>query len=258
LYCISLIQDIEGYDMIIEPSAGNGSFSSQIKNCIAYDIVPEAEHIIKQDFFKLEINKDKYNKILVLGNPPFGKRANLAVNFFNHAGIFATTIAFIVPLQFRKWSVQNKLNNKFHLLSDTNLPSESFIFNDKEISINCCFQIWTNQNISNNLRLKQKPILNHPDFEMWQYNNTKQALKYFDKQKYQWDFAVPRQGYYDYSLRVKEEKELNPKIQWIFFKAKNEEVLNRLLNLDFTKLSKNNTIIPGFGKADVIKEYSNV
>lgn len=34
---------------IIEPSAGNGSFSSQIK-CTDYDIEPEDEGIIKADF----------------------------------------------------------------------------------------------------------------------------------------------------------------------------------------------------------------
>ena len=34
---------------IIEPSAGNGNFSLQIANCIAYDLEPEHESIVKQD-----------------------------------------------------------------------------------------------------------------------------------------------------------------------------------------------------------------
>ena len=29
---------------IIEPSTGNGSFSNQIPNCIAYDLIPENEN----------------------------------------------------------------------------------------------------------------------------------------------------------------------------------------------------------------------
>ena len=41
-----------GITEIIEPSAGNGAFSLQIPNCIAYDLEPEHESIIKQDFLK--------------------------------------------------------------------------------------------------------------------------------------------------------------------------------------------------------------
>ena len=37
---------------VIEPSAGNGAFSTQIK-CTAYDIVPDHKSIIKADFTKL-------------------------------------------------------------------------------------------------------------------------------------------------------------------------------------------------------------
>ena len=44
--CIDLVPDLDTYDLIIEPSAGNGSFSSQL-NCIAYDIEPENKNIIK-------------------------------------------------------------------------------------------------------------------------------------------------------------------------------------------------------------------
>ena len=44
--CIDLVPDLDTYDLIIEPSAGNGSFSSQL-NCIAYDIEPENKDIIK-------------------------------------------------------------------------------------------------------------------------------------------------------------------------------------------------------------------
>lgn len=55
---------------IIEPSAGNGSFSKWFKNCRAYDIEPEAEGIIKQDFLTLDLPYQKGR--LIIGNPPFG------------------------------------------------------------------------------------------------------------------------------------------------------------------------------------------
>ena len=37
--CIQLIDNLDKYETIIEPSAGNGSFSKLIPNCTAYDII---------------------------------------------------------------------------------------------------------------------------------------------------------------------------------------------------------------------------
>ena len=67
--------DLKDY-YTIEPSAGNGSFSKQI-DCIAYDLYPEDNSIIKQDW--LEFVKPKTDKpIAIIGNPPFGDRSKLA------------------------------------------------------------------------------------------------------------------------------------------------------------------------------------
>lgn len=252
---LSEIENMESYDLIIEPSAGNGSFSNNIPNCLALDIAPEHPSIKQQDFFSLKISNDKYKKVLTVGNPPFGKKAKLAIDFFNYAGKFSTTIAFIVPLQFRKWSVQSKLDINFKLIKDITLERNSFLANGKDYNLNCCFQIWTKETNLGDIRIKSKPPIHHEDFDIWQYNRTEEAKKFFNKQIFGWDFAVPRQGFYDYSIRIFEEKDIDPKIQWIFFKAKNKKVLDTLLNIDYTKLSQNNTAIPGFGKADVIKEY---
>ena len=38
---------------VVDPSAGKGAFSKKINNCIAYDLEPEDETIIKQDFLEL-------------------------------------------------------------------------------------------------------------------------------------------------------------------------------------------------------------
>ena len=106
-----------------------------------------------------------------------------------------------------------------------------------------------------NLRLVQPPTINHNDFEMWQYNNTKEALKVF---KNKFDFAVPRQGYNDYKRRETSPDDCEKTKQWILFKARDRNTLNRLKGIDFTELSQNNTITPGFGKADVVKEYERI
>ena len=39
----------------IEPSAGDGSFSKQLQNCLAFDIEPEFSGITQQDFFTLPL-----------------------------------------------------------------------------------------------------------------------------------------------------------------------------------------------------------
>src|SRR5574344_2003660 len=74
---------LENITEVIEPSAGAGAFSNNIKNCIAYDIEPEQQNITKQDFLTLDI---KYKKgRLIIGNPPFGQRNILALKFFKKA-----------------------------------------------------------------------------------------------------------------------------------------------------------------------------
>ena len=245
----------------LEPSAGGGAFikalNKNFKNneIIALDLEPKAQNIEQCDFFSYYTNAQK---IFTIGNPPFGKRADLAIRFFNHASVFSDYIAFIVPLQFEKWSVQKNLNKAFSLIYSQNLEPNSFVFNGKDYALRCCFQIWTRLKTNTDLRLKQAPATTHKDFEMWQYNNTKEARKYFDKSRYAWDFAVVRQGFYDYTHFIIKEKELNPRVQYIFFKANNDRAMMNLKSLDFETLSKKNTIVPGFGKADVVAMYKRM
>ncbi|MBE5925630.1 MAG: hypothetical protein E7270_01370 [Lachnospiraceae bacterium] len=143
--CLSYI-DVAKYDMIIEPSAGNGAFSSKIKNCKSYDIVPAADNIIKANWFELDKSNFSSNS-LVIGNPPFGEQNSLSVNFFNEAATFCKTIAFILPKSFKKVSVQNRLNLYFHLITEVDLPENSFLLNNENYSVPCVFQIWERDNI---------------------------------------------------------------------------------------------------------------
>ena len=81
---------------VIEPSAGNGTFSLQIQNCKGYDIAPEHESIKEQDY--LELNVEYKKNRLVIGNPPFGSRMNLAQKFFKKSVEIGDYIAFILPI----------------------------------------------------------------------------------------------------------------------------------------------------------------
>jgi len=144
----------KNWNLIIEPSAGNGSFLLNIdyEHKIGLDILPEHESILKYDYLKYypEIK----NNILVIGNPPFGKNSNLAINFFNHSCEFADVVAFIIPRTFRKYSVQNKLNKNFHLIYDEDTPIKPCCFTPK-LNVKCCFQIWQKQiNIRDIIKLE--------------------------------------------------------------------------------------------------------
>jgi predicted RNA methylase len=86
--CIELVEkyiNISKDDLIIEPSAGNGSFiddiKSMTKNYKFYDLKPEHIEIVKQDFLDLDLDelKEKYINIHIIGNPPFGRQASMAI-----------------------------------------------------------------------------------------------------------------------------------------------------------------------------------
>ena len=246
----------------IEPSAGSGVFLKIIEGKkIGFDIEPTDNgkyQIQKLDFLQENIQSflnGKYQYVF-LGNPPFGKKAKLAIDFINKAFEYSEIVGFILPIQFLKWSAQSQVIHRAKLVDSQILPENAFEFLQKEYSVRCCFQIWTTKNIEKygfkNQRIEKKPEIKHIDFEMYQYNRTEIAKKYFD---YDWDFAVPRQGYLDYSFKAYKKDECNPRHQWIFFKAKNQKILKKLMKINFEKLSQKNTGLPGFGKADVIEEY---
>lgn len=129
----------------LEPSAGSGSFSDKLKNVIAFDLYPRKDYIVCVDFLKIT-PQDIISKkpICVIGNPPFGRNASLAIKFFNKCAELDKVkyIAFIIPKSFRKVSVQNKLSINFSLLKDIDLPRDSFIRNGLFYDVPCCFQIW--------------------------------------------------------------------------------------------------------------------
>ena len=167
----------------------------------------------------------------------------------------ADTIAFIVPRQFQKYSVHSQLQDRFKLIDDFDLAENSFYTPDgRDFGVRCAFQIWTSGDTErSDLRLVSPPPVSHPDFTAYQYNNTPEALKVFDKE---WDFAVPRQGYEDYSRRETERRKCEKNKQWILFKTSTYKVFKRIWDFDFFSLARKNTSIPGFGKADVVMEYS--
>lgn len=180
-FCIKKVNEIsllDDFDLIIEPSAGNGNFynllpaSKRIGIELDNDLCSIYTEYLNKSFFDYSLDNDQA-KILVIGNPPFGTQNNLSVDFFNHAALFANIIAFVIPKTWKKNSIQNRLNFHFHLLKSFDLPDDCF-YGDKATSVKCCFQIWVKKD-----KLREKKINRqfHKDWQFLSYQKIDNDLK---------------------------------------------------------------------------------
>lgn len=135
-------------DLVIEPSAGNGAFIPEIKkyafNYVFYDIEPENDEIVKQDYLQYQ-HVTTCEKIHVIGNPPFGRQSSMAIKFIKKSCEFCDTISFVLPRSFRKDSMKKAFSCQFHLIAEMELPTNSFYVDGLEYDVPCVFQIWEKQ-----------------------------------------------------------------------------------------------------------------
>lgn len=147
-------------DLWIEPSAGNGSFTSYLgdRTLLAYDIEPEAENIIKQDFFKL--NLDIWSIPLhFIGNPPFGRQSSIAIKFIKRITACEKTksLAFILPKSFKKASPKRHFPLNFHLEYEEDVEKDGFVIDGTTIDVPCVFQIWVKKDHERDKPVKLEP-----------------------------------------------------------------------------------------------------
>ena len=249
---VSELYDILKWDLIVEPSAGDGSFLNQIPsdNKIGIDILPANSNIIKQNFFTYFPPENKKN-ILVIGNPPFGKVSTLAIQFFNHAAKWANVIAFIIPRTFRKISVQNKLNEMFHLIYDHEIPNNPCCFSPP-MMVKCCFQIWEK---SYNKRLLINLPTSHIDWEflaMGPIDQNGQPTPPLNA-----DFAMRAYGGKVGEIKINDLNTLRPK-SWHWFKSNINtiELIKRLNQLDYSN-SLNTARQNSMGRSELVSLYLN-
>ena len=249
----------------VEPAAGCGSFYQILppRRRIGIDIEPRKlpnindAGIITEDYLSWQPKKTQRKKrFVVVGNPPFGRRGKLAVAFFNHSA-FAEMIAFIVPVSFRKHFIHQHLLDEYTLIEREPLLKDSFCTpNGKDYKVNTEFQVWTRlEHGLEDKRQRERACITHDDFELGQYNNTEQALSVFDAP---FDFAVPCQGYQDYSRRETSAAQCEKHKQWMLFKEKKKGAAQKLREIDYAALANScATVTPGFRKNDVVRHYVN-
>jgi predicted RNA methylase len=165
--CLSHIQtyiQTSETDLIIEPSAGNGAFIPGIKAITNhyefYDLEPENEEIIKQDYLCYDYVRvrNKYEKIHIIGNPPFGRQSSFAIKFIKKSCEFCNSISFILPKSFKKESLRKTFPANFHLLFETDLPDKSFLVQGIEHNVPCIFQIWEKKDYNREVTEKLVPL----------------------------------------------------------------------------------------------------
>ena len=246
------LYDITKLDLIVEPSAGDGSFFNQIpsKNKIGIDISPEHPNIIKQDFFEYSPPSDKTN-ILVIGNPPFGRVSSLAIKFFNHSEKWANVIAFIIPRTFRKISVQNKLDEMFHLVYDEETPIKPCCFYPI-MNVKCCFQIWERKSVKRQIIDLQTK---HSDWEFLPFGPNDEKGQ--PTPPLHADFAMRAYGGKIGEIKTDGLSELRPK-SWHWFKSNIDKtyLIDRFSNLDYSN-SLNTARQNSMGKGELVHLYNN-
>jgi hypothetical protein len=239
----SLIEKISlnSFDLIIEPSAGSGSFIKNLKNVkyLAYDIEPKYPEIIKQDYLLLDTSQFT-GKILVLGNPPFGKCSSLASKFIKKSCEYADTIAFVLPKSFKKPSKYKAFPLNFHCILIEDLPKNSFTINDKDIDVECSFFIYEKRNYNRN----DIPIL-----------KSNENYKFIKKEQIELQtnvIAFRRVGVYAGKFIFENTNELSSESHYFI-------VLNKELNVSNCKFDTNNTVGPkSISKQELIKELNKL
>jgi hypothetical protein len=242
--------DIAKWDFIVEPSAGNGSFLNQIpsNDKIGIDISPEQPNIIRQDFFDYSPPPNKSN-ILVIGNPPFGRVSSLAIRFFNYSANWANVIAFIIPRTFRKVSVQNKLNNMFHLVYDEEIPNSPCCFSPR-MMVKCCFQIWEKRETAR--PLVELPTA-HADWDFLKLGPNDANGQPTPPSTA--DFAMRAYGSGIGEIKTEALHELRPK-SWHWFKSNIDKaaIIDRFAQLDYSN-SSNTARQNSMGRAELVALY---
>lgn len=224
-YIVNKTKEIIGEENIIEylePSAGSGVFLDYLPpNTLAYDIEPEDKlhRIIKQDYLTLDLNYKKGR--CIIGNPPYGERMNLAVQFYKKSIQLGDYIAFILPI--------SQLDNNFRMFEFDLIYSENLgkqLYSGKEVF--CCFNIYKRPN---NGKLKKRPNYDLKEVEIKEgIRGSEKRQKIVRKSEFDYDIAICAWG----SACGKELDYEGQYAQEFYIKTYNEKYKDKV-----TKLIKN-------------------
>ena len=249
--CVALVKNhynLNDFDLVLEPAAGAGAFLLKLpmENRIGLDIFPNHPEVKQLDFFQWR-PAPEYRRILTIGNPPFGRRAKLAVQFINRAAEFSDVIAFILPRSFNKYTFQNRIPEQFHLIDSLDLED----FEDTggaPVSVRAVFQIWEKRE---DARQQQYLARSHADFELRHAHLSRVSPEELAFLHRNYDFVIAQVGK---DFRPKNPEDITKGSHW-FVKANIPEVRATFETLDFSFLDGKNTALKSISKADIVTAY---
>ena len=130
----------------VDPGAGAGAFYDLLppNRRIGIDVLPLREGVRRADFLGWRAPEDG-RRYAVIGNPPFGYRAWLALAFVNRSARFADYLGMILPMAFQsdgKGSPKHRVRG-LRLMHSELLAPDSFVDMDGQPArINALWQIW--------------------------------------------------------------------------------------------------------------------
>ena len=237
-YCVEKTKEIIGQDNItewLEPSAGSGSFLDYLDdNYFAYDILPEDNRIIKQDY--LELNLEYKKGRCIIGNPPYGNRNNLFRKFYNKSIELGDYMSFVSPI---KMMNNTRQNYKFDLIYSEDLGERDY----SGVKLHCCFNIYRRP--KNGLNKQLKIRLNDIDIYREDEKKYKDVVE---------DFKICRMGQKTWKILDKSQELRNFKIV-VNNKRFLEDIKNKLKERYKYYLKHGEKVIstPYIAKADVYK-----
>ena len=175
---------------------------------------------------------------IIIGNPPYGVGANLAIKVLNKSAEHTDDIRMVLPLSFRKDSVINKVCPELQLSQDEKLPDDTF-----PRSIRAVKQRWVRDG---SLRPKIDLPTKHEDFQFLKWEQREEA-----------DLFIGGAGQGP-AGKVKTEGFLHYAPGHHLIKC-NDEVKERLLSLapEFRAEALTVCCLPGLAKSAIIKIYTS-
>ncbi len=222
---------------VVEPAGGTGAFveaaeCAGAKRVLSVDIEPKHERVGYGDYLSVEIPA---HDAITISNPPFGRNNSLSIPFFNRAADHSEYIAFIVPRSWRKWSVINRLDRRFHLIADHDIDVDYVDAVGENLSerklLNTCFQVWQRRSIL-------RPI----------YKVQDQGVI----SKVSPEFADVTLTIFGYGCgTVHTEFERKPNTTRMFLKLNHPRALEALMSVDFAKFYRNTAYTEALSLAEI-------
>ncbi|MEY4078803.1 MAG: hypothetical protein RIS80_572 [Actinomycetota bacterium] len=222
---------------VVEPAGGTGSFveaaeRAGAKRVLSVDIEPKHERVGYGDYLSVELPA---HDAITISNPPFGRNNSLSIPFFNRAADHSEFIAFIVPRSWRKWSVINRLDRRFHLVADHDIDIDYVDALGENLSqrklLATCFQIWQR-------RVDQRPLYKVQDRGLIQKVGPEDA-----------DVALTIFGYGCGTVHTEFERKANT--TRMFLKLNHPRALEALQSVDFSRFYKNTAYTEALSLAEI-------